>query len=42
MKLLVRRITVHTDVEPEGKNAKVLIEYRFLDAVVNTSTDMDS
>ena len=32
--MLVKQITVHTEVEPEGKKAKVLIEYRF-PAVVN-------
>ena len=37
VRMLVKQITVHTEVEPEGKKAKVLIEYRF-PAVVNTST----
>ena len=36
--LQVRQITVHTEETPEGKKAKVLIEYRF-PAVVNTFTD---
>ena len=29
VRLLVKRITVHTAVEPEGKVVRVLIEYRF-------------
>ena len=37
VRLLVKKITVYTEVEPEGKKARVLIEYRF-PAVVNTST----
>jgi len=37
--LLVKQITVHTEDTPEGKKAKVLIEYRF-PAVVNTFTDI--
>lgn len=41
VRLLVKQITVHTEETPEGKTAKVLIEYRF-PAVVNTSTDTDS
>lgn len=41
VRLLVKQITVHTEVKPEGKKARVLIEYRF-PAVVNTSTDRDS
>ena len=41
VKLLVKRITVHTEVGPEGKKAKVLIEYRF-PAVVNTFMDKGS
>ena len=41
VRLLVKKITVYTEVEPEGKKARVLIEYRF-PAVVNTSRDMDS
>ena len=40
-RMLVRQITVHTEETPEGKKAKVLIEYRF-PAVVNTFTDTDS
>ena len=39
-RLLVKRITVHTAVEPEGKKAKLLIEYRFPSVVVNTFTDI--
>ena len=39
--LLVKRITVHTELLDKGKQAKVLIEYRF-PAVVNDSTGMDS
>lgn len=35
VRLLVKQITVHSEVEPEGKKAKVLIEYRF--GVVNTA-----
>ena len=42
VRLLVKRITVHTAVEPEGKKAKLLIEYRFPSAVVNTFTDKGS
>ena len=38
VRLLVKRITVHTAVEPEGKKAKLLIEYRFPSAVVNDFT----
>ncbi len=43
VRLLVKRITVYTEVEPKGKNknAKVLIEYRF-PAVVNDFTDRGS
>ena len=41
VRLLVKKITVHTEVTPNGKKAKVLIEYRF-PAVVNISTDRDS
>ena len=41
VRLLVKRITVHTAVEPEGKVVRVLIEYRF-PAVVNDFTDMGS
>ena len=39
--LLLKQITVYTEVEPEGKKAKVLIEYRF-PAVVNTFMGKDS
>ena len=39
VRLLVKRITVHTAVEPEGKVVRVLIEYRF-PAVVNDFTDI--
>ena len=41
VRLLVKQITVHTEDTPEGKKAKVLIEYRF-PAVVNTFMDRDS
>ena len=39
VRLLVKRITVHTAVEPEGKVVRVLIEYRF-PGVVNDFTDI--
>ena len=39
--MLVKQITVHTAVEPEGKVVRVLIEYRF-PAVVNDFTGKDS
>lgn len=29
VRLLVKSITLHTEIEPEGKKEKVLIEYRF-------------
>ena len=35
VRLLVKRITAYTELGPEGKKAKVMIEYRF-PAVVNT------
>ena len=41
VRLLVKRIIVHTELTPNGKKARVLIEYRF-PAVVNTSTDKGS
>lgn len=41
VRLLVKQITVYTQVVPEGNKAKVLIEYR-CPAVVNTCTDTDS
>jgi len=41
VRLLVKQITVHTEVVPEGRIAKVLIEYRFPGGVVNNSTDTD-
>ena len=37
VRLLVKRITVHSESLDKGKRAKVLIEYRF-PAVVNDST----
>jgi transcriptional regulator with XRE-family HTH domain len=37
VQLLVKRITVYTEISPEGKKAKVLIQYRF-PGVVNVST----
>ena len=43
VRLLVKGITVHTDVEPEGrKHLRVLVEYRFPSVVVNCSTGMGS
>ena len=39
VKLLVKQITVHTELEPEGKRARVRIEYLF-NAVVNDFTDI--
>ena len=41
VRLLVKQITVHTEVGEEEKKVRVLIEYRF-PAVVNTSTDRGS
>jgi site-specific DNA recombinase len=41
VQLLVKRITVHTEITPEGKRAKVLIQYRF-PAVVETVTGRGS
>ena len=41
VRLLVKQITVFTEVMPEGKKAKLLIEYRF-PAVINNSTDTGS
>ena len=41
VRLLVKQITVHTEVTPEGKKAKVLVEYRF-PGVVNVNTDTGS
>ena len=41
VRLLVKRITVYTKVAPEGKKAKLLIEYWF-SGVVNVNTDRGS
>ena len=41
VRLLVKQITVQTEVTADAKKAKVLVEYRF-SGVVNTFTDMDS
>ena len=39
VKLLVNRITVYTEMVPEGKKVNILVEYRF-PAVVSNCTDI--